>query len=66
VAGKYESSVRYFYESDMKAAEKVAEIATKFFSQKKCPVEIKLKKLPTSKFKVQEGQIEIWVSNTCE
>jgi hypothetical protein len=66
VAGKYGNSVRYFHEADRESAEKVKSSAIDFFTERKCPIsDIELLDLSKSQFKVDEGQLELWIHHSC-
>jgi len=67
VAGSYTSNVRYFHKTDYESAESISQAAIKFFASRHCPIsDIKLQDLSDSKFKVKEGQLELWIYHSCD
>jgi hypothetical protein len=65
LAGQYTSAVRYFHEQDHARATDVAERATRFFADRKCPVTVDVQLVASPRTRVPKGQLELWISHRC-
>ncbi len=62
----FENSIRYFHESDIELARRVAEIAEDFFRENDCSAAFgEPKFLSHLSSKAPRGQVEIWIHQSC-
>ncbi len=58
------SSVRFFYDSDLKSAEGIRQQTVDFFHKKNCPIyDLAVKNLKVEN--AQEGAVELWIDHNC-